>query len=93
MGFQYKELGHDAYAFVYEKDGQNLGEITWTLLGDVMVMDHTFTSPAFRGQGNAKNLLDKAAEFAREKGYKMEAVCSFVVTAFNQSNEYEDLKA
>ncbi|MGB3102977.1 MAG: GNAT family N-acetyltransferase [Psychrobacillus psychrotolerans] len=93
MEFQYKELGHDAYAFVYEKDGRNLGEITWTLLGDVMVMDHTFVSPTLRGQGVAKKMLDRAAEFAREKGYKMEAVCSYVVTAFNQSDEYEDLKA
>lgn len=93
MKFQYKELGHDAYAFVYEKDGQTLGEITWTLLGDVMVMDHTFVSPALRGQGVAKQLLDSSAQYARENGYKMEAVCSYVVTAFNQSDEYEDLKA
>jgi len=93
MEFQYKELGHDAYAFVYEKDGKTLGEITWTLLGDVMVMDHTFVSPSLRGQGVAKQLLDRSANFAREKGYKMEAVCSYVVTAFNQSDEYEDLKA
>ncbi len=93
MDFQYKDLGHDAYAFVYEKDGQNLGEITWTLLADVMVMDHTFVSPALRGQGIAKKLLDRAAEFAREKDFKMEAVCSFVVEEFNQSDEYEDLKA
>ncbi|MGE6489396.1 GNAT family N-acetyltransferase [Paenisporosarcina sp. NPDC076898] len=93
MELQYKELGHDAYAFVYEKDGKTLGEITWTLLGDVMVMDHTFVSPSLRGQGVAKQLLDRSANYAREKRYKMEAVCSYVVTAFNQSDEYEDLKA
>lgn len=93
MEFQFIELGHDAYAFVHEKDGQALGEITWTLLGDVMVMDHTFVSPALRGQGVAKQLLDRSAEYARENVYKMEAVCSYVVSAFNQSDEYEDLKA
>ena len=93
MEFQYKELGHDAYAFVNEKDGRTLGEITWTMLGDVMVMDHTFVSPELRGKGVAKQLLDRSAQFAREKSYKMEAVCSYVVSAFNQSEEYEDLKA
>ncbi|EPD49795.1 hypothetical protein HMPREF1210_03242 [Paenisporosarcina sp. HGH0030] len=93
MEFQFKELGHDAYAIVHEKDGQALGEITWTLLGDVMVMDHTFVSPALRGQGVAKQLLDHSAAYARENEYKMEAVCSYVVSAFNQSDEYEDLKA
>lgn len=93
MEFQYKELGHDAYAYVYEKDEQTLGEITWTLLGDVMVMDHTFVSPTLRGEGVAKKLLDQAAEFARGKGYKMEAVCSYVVTALEKSSEYDDIKA
>lgn len=93
MELQYKELGHDAYAYVYEKDGQNLGEITWTLLGDVMVMDHTFVSPTLRGKGVAKKLLDQAAEFARGRGYKMEAVCSYVVTSFENSSEYDDIKA
>ena len=93
MEFRYKESGHDVYAFVYEKDGQTLGEITWTLLGDVMLMDHTFVSPPLRGQEVAKKLLDRSAEFAREKGYKMEAVCSYVLSAFNNSNEYDDLKA
>ena len=93
MEFQFKETGHDAYAFVYEKDNQTLGEITWTLLGDVMVMDHTFVSPILRGQGVAKKLLDRAAKFAREKDYKMEAVCSYVVSAFEQSDQYEDIKA
>ena len=93
MEFQFKELGHDAYAYVYEKDGQTLGEITWTLLGDVMVMDHTFVSPALRGEGVAKKLLDQAARFARQKELKMEAVCSYVVAAFDKSTEYEDIKA
>ena len=93
MEFQYKELGHDAYAYVYEKDGQTLGEITWTLLGDVMVMDHTFVSPTLRGEGVAKKLLDQSAELAREKNYKMEAVCSYVVAAFEKSSEYDDIKA
>ena len=93
MEFQYKELGHDAYAYVYEKDGQTLGEITWTLMGDVMVMDHTFVSPTLRGEGVAKKLLDQSAEHAREKNYKMEAVCSYVVAAFDKSSEYDDIKA
>lgn len=93
MDFQFKETGHDGYAFVYEKDDQTLGEITWTLLGDVMVMDHTFVSSSLRGQGVAKKLLDSAADYAREKNYKMEAVCSYVVSAFEQSDAYNDIKA
>lgn len=93
MEFELVELGGDAYAFRYEKDGKMLAEITWTLLADVMVMDHTYVSEDLRGQGVAKQLLDRAAEYAREKGNKMEAVCSYVVTAFNRYKEYDDVKA
>ena len=93
MEFQLKELSHDVFAFQYEEDGKKLAEITWTLLGDVMVMDHTFVDPSLRGQGVAKKLLDRAADYAREKEFKMEAVCSYVVSAFNQSSSYEDVKA
>ncbi|MGN7410104.1 MULTISPECIES: GNAT family N-acetyltransferase [unclassified Sporosarcina] len=93
MEFEYKDLGGDAYAFRNEQGGKTLAEITWTLLGDVMVMDHTFVSEELRGGGVAKKLLDRAAEYARENNLKMEAVCSYVVTAFNRYEEYNDVKA
>ncbi|WP_144513605.1 GNAT family N-acetyltransferase [Bacillus sp. FJAT-22090] len=93
MDFQYKELGSDVFAYEYVQDGEKLGEITWTLLGDIMVMDHTYVSDRLRGQGVAKKLLDAAASYAREKDLKMEAVCSYVVAAFNKSEEYNDVKA
>lgn len=93
MDFQYKELENDVFAYEYIQDGEKLGEITWTLLGDVMVMDHTYVSDKLRGQGVAKKLLDTAATHARENALKMEAVCSYVVSAFNKSDEYNDIKA
>ncbi|MGG0642353.1 GNAT family N-acetyltransferase [Sporosarcina gallistercoris] len=93
MEFEYKELGGDAFAYRKEQDGRTLAEITWTLLGDVMVMDHTFVSEELRGGGVAKKLLDRAADYARDNNLKMEAVCSYVVTAFNRYEEYNDVKA
>ncbi|MGN7386451.1 GNAT family N-acetyltransferase [Sporosarcina sp. SAFN-015] len=93
MEFEFVELGGDAFAFRNEKDGKMQAEITWTLLGDVMVMDHTYVSEELRGGGVAKQLLDRAADYAREKGYKMEAVCSFVVSAFERLKDYDDVKA
>lgn len=93
MDFQYKELGNDVFAYQVIVDGERLGEITWTLLGDVMVMDHTYVSSKLRGQGIAKKLLDSAASYARENELKMEPVCSYVIDAFAKSNEYDDIKA
>lgn len=92
MNFNFVELEGDAFAFRHEQDGKMLAEITWTMLGDVMAVDHTFVSPDLRGQGVAKKLLDRAAAYAREKEYKMEPICSYVVTAFERYEDYNDIK-
>ncbi|MBE1555145.1 GNAT family N-acetyltransferase [Sporosarcina limicola] len=92
MEFEFVELGGDAFAYRNEEDGNMRAEITWTILGDVMVMDHTFVSETLRGQGIAKKLLDRAADYARENELKMEPVCSYVVTAFERYKEYDDIK-
>ncbi|MFB7156618.1 MULTISPECIES: GNAT family N-acetyltransferase [unclassified Lysinibacillus] len=92
MEFQLQQLAEQKYAFVYEQEGERLAEITWQQKGQVMVMDHTYVSDKLRGQGVAKKLLDHAATYAREQGYKMEAVCSYVVAAFEKSNAYDDVK-
>lgn len=92
MEFELVELDGDAYAFQGTQDDKVLAEISWTMLSDVMVMDHTFVSPDLRGQGVAKKLLDRAAAYAREKNFKMEPICSYVVTAFERYDDYNDLK-
>lgn len=94
MEFELIELEEgDAFAFRHVEDGKVLAEITWTLLGDVMAVDHTFVSPELRGGGVAKQLLDRAAAYAREQAYKIEPICSYVVTAFERYDEYDDIKA
>jgi len=92
MEFELVELEGDTFAFRHTLEGNMLAEITWTMLGDIMAMDHTFVSPDLRGQGAAKKLLDHAAAYAREKEFKMEPICSYVVSAFEKSNEYDDIK-
>lgn len=92
MDFKLVALDGDAFAFQHEQDGKMLAEISWTMLGEVMAVDHTFVSPELRGQGVAKKLLDRAAAYAREKEYKMEPICSYVVTAFERYEDYNDLK-
>lgn len=48
--------------------------------------------PISYSKGVAKQLLDRLADYARENGYKMEAVCSYVVAAFEKSDAYNDVK-
>lgn len=93
MEFELVQLEEEEFAFRTMQDEEVLAEISWTMLGDVMAMEHTFVSEQLRGQGVAKKLLDRAADYAREHEYKMEPICSYVVTAFERYSEYEDLKA
>lgn len=74
-------------------DGRKLGEITWYEKDGVMKMNHTFVSDELRGQGVAKKLLDQSAKYARNNNMKMDPICSYVVSAFEKSNEYDDIKA
>lgn len=92
MELQLIDLGQGEFAYRRENEGKVIAEITWTEMADVMIVEHTFVDPSLRGQGVAKKLLDRAAEYAREHDYKMEAVCSYVVTAFNRYGEYDDVK-
>lgn len=69
-----------------------LGEITWKEVDGIMHMNHTYVSDVLRGQGAARKLLDEAATYAREHNLKMNPICSYVVTAFEKYDEYNDIK-
>lgn len=92
MEFTRKESGSQG-AYEYVQNGERLAEITWQLRDGVMHMDHTYVSDELRGQGVAKKLLDQAAHYAREQNYKMNAICSYVVSSFEKSDDYNDVKA
>lgn len=93
MEFTYRDKGNNQGAFEYEQQGERVAEITWVLRDGVMNMDHTYVSDVLRGQGVAKKLLDTAANYARENNLKMNAICSYVVSAFEKSDAYDDVKA
>lgn len=93
MDFKLTEKSPQHFAFEYEKEGETLAEIEWIQRDNVMEMNHTFVSEVLRGQGVAKQLLDKAAEYAREKDFKMKAICSYVASAFETKADYNDVKA
>lgn len=93
MEFTYRDKGNNQGAFEYEQQGERVAEITWVLRDGVMDMDHTYVSDVLRGQGVAKKLLDTAANYARENNLKMNAICSYVVSAFEKSDAYDDVKA
>ena len=86
------QLMNDSTGFEVIQDEQQVGYIKWTLDDDVMIMESTFVEESLRGQDVALDLLDLAAEYARQNDYKMKAVCSYVVKMFERSDRYDDVK-
>lgn len=76
--------------FILEEEGQQVAEITYTLDGTTMVVDHTFVSEELRGQKVGDQLARSVAEYAREKGYKIVPACSFAEAWFRRHKEYSD---
>ncbi len=78
--------------YMENEDGLNVAFITYQYESDdIIVANHTFVDESLRGQGVAKELLDRLADFARENNLKVRPLCSYVVKAFNTYNNYEDI--
>jgi hypothetical protein len=61
--------------------------------GAVLDYRHTFTPPALRGQGIAKELVLFALEYAREQGIKVIPSCPYVAKVIEDNPRYADLVA
>lgn len=79
--------------FYIGEDSQNpMAEITFVPLTDnKIIVDHTYVSPALRGQGIGECLVEKIVEYARQKNIKIVPACSFVKKLMNENEKYRDL--
>jgi len=67
-------------------------EMTYRKDGDgPMVITHTGVPTAYEGRGIAARLVNKAIADARDEGFKITPVCSYVVAQFKRHPEWADL--
>ena len=78
--------------FMFGENGDELAKLTYRKEGEKLYFESTVVSSELRGQGIAGKLLDAGVEYARENGYKIVPICSYVAKKF-ESGEYDDLKA
>lgn len=57
--------------------GEHLGYMTYYLNGDVLTVNHTKLEWKAKGMGFGQELLDAVADYARTKGYRLNASCSY----------------
>ena len=58
-----------------------------------ITIDHTGVPPEYEGRRIAAKLVNKAVADAREQGFKITPVCSYVVAQFRRHPEWADLRA
>ena len=78
--------------FIFGKNGDELAKLTYRKEGEKLYFESTVVSSELRGQGIAGKLFDAGVKYARENGYKIVPVCSYIVKKF-ESGKYDDLKA
>ena len=62
---------------LYNDENQEIGEMTWSDAGEsMMIIDHTFVDPTYRGQKLAEKLVLAGVE-KREKSIKIIPLCPF----------------
>jgi uncharacterized protein len=82
--------GHKG-AFVVERDGSRLAEMTYSMAGDRLIIDHTDVSDALRGTGTGGKLVAAAVEWARANGKKIMPLCPFAKSVFDKTPAYGDV--
>lgn len=84
--------GHGRY--VIHLPGGLEAEMTYRKIGsDVIVIDHTYTPPEFRGRDIAMRLMQRTIDDARANNIKIKPVCSYAVLQFRRHPDWADLLA
>lgn len=85
-------IGNRGYFSLFNKEIK-IGELSFILQDNVMIMDHTEVNDEYKGQGLARYLLDCGIDYAMANNYKIQPVCSYVVRVFEKEANLAGIKA
>jgi len=89
---QREDSGKGTY-YAHVEGSHTLGRLTWTDRGGVHVAEKTIVPPEIGGRGVAARLVEALVADARERGFKIDPVCSYVAAKFDEHPEWADVKA
>ena len=70
-----------------------IGRLTWVEQDGVRIAEHTIVPTALGGRGIAAKLVEALVADAREQGFRVRPVCSYVAKKFDDHPEWADLRA
>ena len=75
------------------ENGERLAEMSYTVAGSRVIIDHTDVDDRLRGKGAGKRLVRAAVEWARAENQKLMPLCPFAKSVFDKTAEYSDVLA
>ena len=86
------EVKHDVENDLFKIDKEGVtAYLSYSVIGDTINFNSTFTPSELRGKGLAKLIVEKAFDFALEENLKVTSSCSYVVRFVHQNDEYQKL--
>jgi len=82
--------GHKG-AFGIDRDGKRLATMTYSLAGDIIIIDHTDVDRILRGTGAGAKLVAAAVAWARAEHRRIMPLCPFARSVFEKKPEYADV--
>jgi uncharacterized protein len=86
----HRREGHRG-AFVIERSGKTLAELSYTRGGVVAILDHTEIEGELRGTGAGARLVKAAVEWARAEKVELMPLCPFAKSVFDKTPAYGDV--
>ena len=79
--------------FFVEREGRRVAELTYRMLGDTAIVDHTWVDPKLRGGKLAPKLVEAAVEWARKEKRHISPACSYVRMVMDRyPDAYRDVR-
>ena len=96
MGIDALEIGHEEAdgrgAFFVEREGQRLGELTYSRVDEHrVIIDHTEVHSRLQGLGVARRMLDAAVAWARATGTRVIVTCPYAKGQFEKDPTIRDV--
>ena len=78
-------------SFYIEENKEVVAEIGYSIENeDRLIIHHTYVDESLAGKGIGKQLVDKAVDYARQKGLRVVPMCSFAAKVM-KAEGYKDV--
>lgn len=83
--------GKNGVFVMTDDNNKELGELTFMLKEEQMIVNHTGVNPELRGKGLAEKLVLEAVKYARKNQLKIIPFCSYVSVYIGKHPEVQDV--